>query len=66
MRFPPKDLTQHQLLPPWEGCCPVAQTSTPGYYSRPEVPCPVPGVRQPAQGPLKNSVNIRWAEGHLP
>lgn len=66
VRFPPKDLTQHQSLPLWEELLPVAQTSTPGYYSRPEVPCPVPSVRQPAQGPLRNSVNIRWAKRHLP
>ena len=66
VRFPPKDLTQHQSLPPWEELLPAAQTSTPVYYSRPEALCPVPGVRQPAEGPLRNSMNIRWAKGHLP
>ena len=66
MRFPPKDLTQHQSLPPWEELLPAAQTSTHGYYGHSEAPCPVPGVRQPTRGPLRNSMNIRWAKGHLP
>ena len=65
MRFPPKDLTQHQSLPPWEELLPAAQTSTPGYYGHSEAPCPGPGVRQPTRGPLRNSMNIRWAKGQL-